>query len=161
MKTGIIKKGRYVYYLIKSMSAIPTVVYGFIGVIALIPFIRSYTSSPAGYSLLAVIIILSMLVLPTIVLYILQSFESVNKSIINAALSLGATKAQFYLYILIPDPFKGISIALILGFSRAISDTINSPDAFRNSFRFPKALLESGRGLTSHIALVIPGEFDE
>lgn len=152
--------GIWIKRIVVLMSGFPTVAYGFVGVIILVPFIRRYTSSPTGYSLLGTILMLSILILPTIVFYIDQSFNALPDAFKKASLSLGATKEQFYVYVLLPQSAKGIVTALILGFARAISDTMLALMISGNSFRFPTSVLESSRALTAHIALVLPGEFD-
>lgn len=154
------KRGKIIRKLVEIMSGIPTVVYGFAGVVLLVPFIRKFTESPTGLCLLSATLMLSVLILPTIVMYMNQSLEAVSASSSQASLALGATKLQFYYYVLIPESLKGILIAVILGFSRAVSDTMIALMISGNAFKFPKSLLESSRSLTAHIALVLPGEFD-
>ncbi len=152
--------GRFVHKIIEVMSGIPTVVYGFIGIMFLIPFFRIYTKSPTGYGILSTSIVLSVLILPTIILYINQSMLLIPNSIKLAAKSLGCKKSQYYFQVIFPHILKGIFTASILGFSRAISDTLIALMLSGNSFKFPDSIFSTGRTLTSHIALIMPGEFD-
>ena len=154
------RNGKIVYGIISFMTGIPTVVYGFAGIVLLIPFMKKYTSSPSGLCLASVIVILSVLILPTITIYIYSSFGMVNKKNIMTALSLGASREQLYLHIIIPSSLRGIAIAAILGFSRAISDTMVPLMLSGNSLQIPGSLFSSGRSLTAHIAMELPGEYN-
>ncbi len=155
-----ITKSKALKMTITFMTGIPTVVYSFIGLLFIVPFIRNNTPSPTGLSILTVVIVLSILILPTIVLYITETFETVSKDIRESALALGFTEEQFLIKILIPASYKGIVIAFILGFGRAISDTMVALMLSGNSLNFPDSIFASARNLTSHIALTMPGEFD-
>ena len=84
----------------------------------------------------------------------------VNKKNIMTALSLGASQEQLYLHVIIPSSLRGIAIAAILGFSRAISDTMVPLMLSGNSLHLPKSLFMSGRSLTAHIAMELPGEYN-
>jgi phosphate transport system permease protein len=155
-----LSKSKYLTFLITFMTGIPTVVYSFIGLLFLVPLIRKFTPSPTGLSILTVIIILSFLIVPTIVLYIVATFETVSKDVRETALSLGATEEQFLKKVVIPNSKNGIIIALILGFGRAIGDTMVALMLSGNSIKFPNSLFTSARNITSHIALLMPGEFN-
>lgn len=152
--------GKILSKVIQYMTGVPTVVYGFAGIFILVPLVRKYTESSSGYCLLTIFLILAVLILPTIVLYINESFSLVNSKMLTAAQSLGATKEQLYLYILIPKSIRGIVVALILGFSRAISDTMIPLMLSGNALQFPESFYMSARSLTAHIAMVLPGEYD-
>ncbi len=152
--------GRLLNKIVQIMSGIPTVVYGLTGLVFLVPLIRELTESPTGLSLLAVSIVLGVVILPTMIIYISQSFNSLPQEQRVACYALGSTEIQFFMHILIPSSIRGIIIGLLMGFSRAISDTMIALMLSGNSLITPESLLESARSLTSHIALVIPGEFD-
>jgi len=154
------RTGQFLNDIIRFMTGIPTVVYGFAGIVLLIPFMKKYTESPSGLCLATVIIVLSILILPTITIYIHSSFNMVNKKNIMTALSLGASQEQLYLHVIIPSSLRGIAIAAILGFSRAISDTMVPLMLSGNSLHLPKSLFMSGRSLTAHIAMELPGEYN-
>jgi phosphate transport system permease protein len=153
-------KNKILKNIITFMTGIPTVVYGFFGIVILVPVIREHTPSPSGLSILTVVIVLSVLILPTIVLYIVETFNSLPKDIRETALSLGATEEQFIVKVLLPFSMKGIVTGFILGFGRAVSDTMIALMLSGNSFGFPYSVFAPGRALTSHIALLMPGEFD-
>lgn len=151
--------GRILYRSIKIMSGIPTVVYGLAGIMIMVPLVRSYTPSSTGLCLLTVILVLTVLIIPTMAVYMINGLELVEKDLVLAGLSLGADEPQMARYILIPGSGKYAKIAIILGFSRAISDTMVALMVSGNSFRFPTSLFQSARNVTSHIAILIPGEF--
>jgi phosphate transport system permease protein len=151
--------GRILYRSIKVMSGIPTVVYGLAGIMIMVPLVRNYTPSSSGLCLLTVIIVLTVLIIPTMAVYMINGLDLIDKDLVSAGLSLGADEPQMARYILIPGAKKFAGIAFILGFSRAISDTMVALMVSGNSFRFPASLFQSARNVTSHIALLIPGEF--
>jgi len=155
-----LSKSKLLKNFITFMTGIPTVVYAFIGLLVLVPIVRKYTPSPTGLSIFTVVIVLSILILPTIVLYIVETFDTVSLEIRETALSLGATEEQFLKKILIPHSSRGIAISFILGFGRAISDTMVALILSGNSLNTPNSIFSSARALTSHIALLMPGEFD-
>lgn len=151
--------GRLLLKVIKIMSGIPTVVYGLAGIMIIVPIIRNHSASSSGLCLLSVIIILSILIVPTMTVYLLNGFNQVPPAMNVAGLSLGADSAQLFWYIILPQTKKSLSIALLLGFTRAMSDTMIALMVSGNSFRFPTSLFQSARNMTSQIALLIPGEF--
>ncbi|MBN1969384.1 MAG: ABC transporter permease subunit [Candidatus Delongbacteria bacterium] len=151
--------GKFIYNLIRLMSGIPTVVYGLAGLMLIVPIIRKYTVSPSGLSIFTVIIVLSVLLLPTITIYLLNGFKLVPNSLKTAALSLGSNEVQLFFKVLIPQTKSNILISLAMGFTRAVGDTIIALMVSGNSFRFPISLYQSARNITSQIALLIPGEF--
>ncbi|MDA3884772.1 MAG: ABC transporter permease subunit [Candidatus Delongbacteria bacterium] len=153
------KIGKLLYGCIKIMSGIPTVVYGLAGILLIVPLIRNHTPSSSGLSLLSVIIVMSILIIPTMTVYIINGLDLVQKDTVTAGLSLGADELQLFRYVLLAEAKKYFGIAFILGFSRAVSDTMIALMISGNSFRFPTSVFQSARNVTSHIALLIPGEF--
>jgi len=141
------------------MSGIPTVVYGLAGIMVIVPVVRDHTPSSSGLCLLTVIVILSILIVPTMTLYLFNGFNQVPRSMLTAGLSLGADQYQLFRHIIAPQAKKYFSVALILGFTRAMSDTMIALMVSGNSFRFPTSIFHSARNMTSQIALLIPGEF--
>ena len=95
----------------------------------------------------------------TMTIYIINGLSLISKDFITAGLSLGADELQLFYHVLLPEAKKYFGIAFILGFSRAISDTMIALMVSGNSFRFPTSIFQSARNVTSHIALLIPGEF--
>ncbi|XPV75112.1 MAG: PstC family ABC transporter permease [Desulfovibrio sp.] len=143
---------------VKLMTSVPTVVYGFVGVFVLVPLLRDIFHHGSGFSCLAAIIGLAGLVLPTIVLMLHSQFILVEPQIRNAADALGISPAQRLLHLVIPASKKGFAAAAILGFGRAIGDTMIPLMLAGNAAQIPGSLLDSIRTMTAHIALVIAAD---
>lgn len=144
--------GRFLLGLIHFMTAIPTVVYAFVSAILLVPFIRDLFSSGSGYCLLTASLVLSLLILPTIVLLIEAWWRPIVPELHLTCSSLGMTKAQALFKVVLPVSRKGLAAAAILGFGRAIGDTLIGLMLAGNAPQFPASPLESVRTLTAHIA---------
>lgn len=140
--------------VIRFMTSIPTVVYGLVSAFLLVPLLRSGFSG-SGYSLLAALLTLSVLVLPTIVLVLDNQFQQIQDEINLGAKALGFTPAQQLLKLTLPLSSRGLLMAATLGFGRAIGDTMISLMLAGNAPQLPHSLLDSIRTLTSHIALVV------
>lgn len=153
------KGGRLFFKSVKIMSGIPTVVYGLAGILLIVPAVRYMTPSSSGLCLFSVVLVLTVLIIPTMTVYMADGFALVPGEQVTAALSLGASEHQLLFRILLPSSGKYLIIAVILGFSRAVSDTMIALMISGNAFRFPDSLFKSARNVTSHIALQIPGEF--
>ncbi len=141
--------------LVHFMTSIPTVVYGFVSVFLLVPAIRTAFESGTGFSLLAASITLAVLVLPTIALLINTEMQQVAPRVGMTCRALGLTKVQELLWVVLPGCFRGLIAAAVLGFGRAMGDTLVSLMVAGNAPQFPHSLLDSVRTLTAHIALVL------
>lgn len=139
---------------IRFMTGVPTVVYGLVSVFLLVPLIRSGLSG-SGFSWLAALLTLSVLVLPTIVLLIDSQFRLARSEIRLTAAALGFTPVQQLLRLILPLSSRGLAIAATLGFGRAIGDTLIPLMLAGNAPQPPHSLLDPIRTLTSHIALVV------
>ncbi|MEA5098714.1 MAG: ABC transporter permease subunit, partial [Burkholderiaceae bacterium] len=140
--------------VIRFMTSIPTVVYGLVSAFLLVPLIRSGASG-SGFSWLAALLTLSVLVLPTIVLILDNQFRLVQDDIRLGAIALGFTPIQQFLKLTLPLSVRGLLMAATLGFGRAIGDTLIPLMLAGNAPQLPHSLLDSIRTLTSHIALVV------
>jgi len=140
--------------MVRFMTSIPTVVYGLVSVFLLVPLLRSSLSG-SGFSWLAAMLTLSLLVLPTIVLILDNQFRMIQSEIGLGALALGLTPAQQLLRLTLPLSSRGLLMAAALGFGRAIGDTLIPLMLAGNAPLLPHSLLDSIRTLTSHIALVV------
>ncbi|HAY21885.1 PstC family ABC transporter permease [Desulfobacca acetoxidans] len=147
--------GRLVFSVVQFMTSIPTVVYGFVAVFLLIPFLRESFSGTTGYSWLAAGLILSLLILPTIVLLMHSQLSQVDANVRLATASLGLTPVQELLWVILPLSFRGMLAAGILGFGRALGDTLIALMLSGNAPQVPHSPLDAIRTLTAHIALVI------
>lgn len=141
--------------IVHFMTSIPTVVYGFVSVFLLVPLLRQCFTEGTGFSWLAASLTLSVLVLPTIVLLIHTQMQQVDSEVRLAAKSLGLSSAQEMLWIVLPLSSRGLFAAAILGFGRALGDTIIALMVSGNAPQVPHSLLDSIRTLTAHIALVV------
>ena len=138
--------------IIELLAGIPSVVYGFIGIVILIPFIRDNFGGP-GFSVLAASIILGIMILPTIVSISYDAFSAVPSTYRDGSLALGATKWQTVRMVLIPAARSGIVTSIILGMGRAIGETMAVIMIAGNALKIPHSILDSVRTLTSTIAL--------
>ncbi len=134
---------------IEVLVGIPSVVYGLVGMTLLVPLIRQLGGS--GYSLLAGIVVLTIMVLPTMVTITEDSLRAVPVSYKEAALALGATQWQAIWMVLLPAARSGITAAFILGMARAIGETMAVYMVIGNAFAIPGSILDPSRTLTSHI----------
>ncbi len=137
---------------IELLAAIPSVVYGFIGVMVLAPLIRDNLGGP-GLSLLAGCIILGIMILPTVISISIDSILAVPRSYREGSLALGATTWQTTHMVTIKAARSGIVASIILGLGRAIGETMAVIMVAGNSVNIPSSSLDSVRTLTANIAL--------
>jgi len=145
---------------VQTMTGIPTVVYGFIGVFLLVPLVRNLFGQGSGMGILSASLLLAVLVSPTMILTFADSFDQVPEASRTAAQALGATPVQTFLYVVLPASGKGLVTGLILGLGRAIGDTMIALMVSGNAIATPDSLFSTARTLTAHIALVIAADFD-
>jgi len=138
--------------IIELLAGIPSVVYGFIGIVILVPFIRETFGGP-GFSVLAASIILGIMILPTIVSISYDALSAVPATYREGSVALGATKWQTARMVLIPAARSGIVAGIILGMGRAIGETMAVIMIAGNALKIPHSILDSVRTLTSTIAL--------
>ncbi len=144
--------------IVRVMTSVPTVVYGFVSAFLLIPALRELFHHGSGFSWLAATLTLSLLVLPTVALVINPQFELFDPEIKLATTALGFSPIKLLIWVVIPASYKGLLAAAILGFGRAVGDTIISLMVSGNSPQIPHSMLDSIRTLTAHIALVVSTE---
>ena len=137
---------------IELLAAIPSVVYGFIGVMVLAPLIRDNFGGP-GLSLLAGSIILGIMILPTVISISIDSILAVPQSYREGSLALGATTWQTIHMVIVKASKSGIIASIILGMGRAIGETMAVIMVAGNSVNIPHSPLDSVRTLTANIAL--------
>jgi len=138
--------------VIELLAGIPSVVYGFIGVVILVPFIRETFGGP-GLSVLAASIILGIMILPTIISISVDSLQAIPPAYREGSIALGATKWQTVKMVLLPAARSGIIASIILGLGRAIGETMAVIMIAGNAAKVPGSLLDPVRTLTSNIAL--------
>lgn len=146
--------------LVRFMTGIPTVVYGFAGIFLLVPLIREWAGRGSGFCILSASLLLAVLIAPTMILVFCDSFAAVPRSYVDAARALGATPVERLVYVVIPNAWRGVVSGVILACGRAVGDTLIALMIAGNATAFPGSLLDSARSLTSHIALVVAADFD-
>lgn len=137
---------------IELLVGIPSVVYGLVGMLMLVPIIQS-SGRGSGDSILAASIVLAVMVLPTIVSITQDSILVVPKAYREGALSLGATKWQMIWHVVLPAAKSGIIASIILGMGRAIGETMAMIMVIGNSIVIPDSVFSSARTLTGTLAL--------
>jgi phosphate ABC transporter permease protein PstC len=143
---------RFLKPAIELLAGIPSVVYGFLGVLLLVPLVRDNLGGP-GLSLLAGAVILGIMILPTIISITIDSLEAVPRSYREGSLALGATTWQTIHMVVLPAARSGIITAVILGMGRAIGETMAVIMVTGNALSLPASVLDPVRTLTSNIAL--------
>jgi len=139
---------------IELMVGIPSVVYGWLGLTLLVPFIRDHTSSASGFSLAAAGIVLAVMILPTVISLSEDAFTSLPPALKEGSLALGATRFQTIMRVLLPSASSGIAVALILGIARAVGETLAIQLVIGNATAFPANIFAP----TSTLTTVIVGE---
>jgi len=137
---------------IQLLAGIPSVVYGFFGLIVIVPLISKYFGG-VGNSLLAVIIILGIMILPTIINISEAALRAVPKEYKEGSLALGATHIQTIFKVILPAARSGIMTSIILGAGRAIGETMAVIMVAGNTPLLPSSLLKPVRTMTSNIVL--------
>lgn len=137
--------------VIELLVGIPSVVYGFIGLSVLVPFIRNNFDNTMGFSLLAGGIVLSVMIIPTITSLAADSLEAVPKDLRNASLALGATRWQTIWRVVLRTALPGILTAIVLGMSRAFGEALAVQMVIGNTTALPGSILDPTNTLTSGI----------
>lgn len=138
--------------MVELLAGIPSVVYGFFGLVVLVPFIREHMGGP-GFSILAGALVLGIMILPTIVNIARDAIASVPREYKEGSLALGATQWQTISHILIPTARPGIIAAVVLGMGRAMGETMAVVLVTGNVTAMPDSILSPVRTLTSNVVL--------
>lgn len=136
---------------VNLLAGIPSVVYGLVGMIVLVPAIRKIFNVPDGASLLASIIVLAVMILPNIIKVSVTALDAVPKEYEDASLALGATPTETYFKVSVPAAKSGIAAAVVLGVGRAIGESMAVMMVAGNVANMP-SLFESVRFLTTAVA---------
>lgn len=136
---------------VNLLAGIPSVVYGLVGMLVLVPAIREIFDVPDGASLLAAIIVLSIMILPNIIKVSITALEAVPKEYEDASLALGATPTETFFKVSVPAAKSGIAAAVVLGVGRAIGEAMAVMMVAGNVANMP-SLFESVRFLTTAVA---------
>lgn len=136
---------------VNLLAGIPSVVYGLVGMLVLVPAIRKIFNVPDGASLLAAIIVLAIMILPNIIKVSITALDAVPKEYEDASLALGATPTETYFKVSVPAAKSGIAAAVVLGVGRAIGEAMAVMMVAGNVANMP-SLFKSVRFLTTAIA---------
>lgn len=136
---------------VSLLAGIPSVVYGLVGMLVLVPGIRKLFDVPDGASLLAAIVVLAIMILPSIINVSMTALEAVPKEYEDASLALGATPVETYFRVSVPAAKSGIAAAVVLGVGRAIGEAMAVMMVSGNAPNMPE-LFQSVRFLTTAVA---------
>ena len=137
---------------VSLLAGIPSVVYGLVGMCALVPALRAALDLPAGDSLLAAVIVLAVMILPSVIDLTTTALEAVPREYEEGSLALGATEAETWLRVSAPAARSGIAAAVVLGVGRALGEAMAILMVAGNVPNMP-GLLRSVRFLTTGIAI--------
>ncbi len=137
---------------VSLLAGIPSVVYGLVGMLVLVPGIRKAFHLPDGASLLAAILVLAVMILPSIIKVSVTALEAVPKEYEDASLALGATPIETYFRVSVPAAKSGIAAAVVLGVGRAIGEAMAVMMVSGNAPNMPTSIFESVRFLTTAVA---------
>ena len=137
---------------VSMLAGIPSVVYGLVGMMVLVPGIRKIFHVPDGASLLASIIVLAIMILPSIIKMSVTALEAVPKEYEDASLALGATPEETWFRVSVPAAKSGIAAAVVLGVGRAIGEAMAVMMVAGNAANMPNSIFQSVRFLTTAVA---------
>lgn len=137
--------------VVEVLAGIPSVVYGFWGLVVLVPFIAKV--SPPGTSLLAGILILALMIAPTVAIITDASIASVPTEVLKAAVALGMTRTGTLRAVVLPQARRGIATGIVLATGRALGETMAVLMVCGNVVQTPESIFEPVRALTANMAL--------
>lgn len=137
---------------VELLAGIPSVVYGFFGLVIIVPFIRTYMTG-RGLSLLAAAVLLGIMILPTIITVAQSALDAVPRKYYEGALALGATHERSVFRVIVPAATSGIMAAIVLGVGRAIGETMAVIMVAGNQAILPRSLFKGVRTMTANIVL--------
>lgn len=143
---------RFMEQAVSMLAGIPSVVYGLVGMMVLVPGLRKLFHIPDGSSLFAAITVLAVMILPSIIKMSITALEAVPKEYEDASLALGATPEETYFRVSVPAAKSGIAAAVVLGVGRAIGEAMAGMMVAGNVPNMPTSLFQSVRFLTTAVA---------
>ncbi len=138
---------------VELLAGIPSVLYGVFGLAIIVPTIQEVFNLPKGQSLLAVIIVLAIMMLPTVITVSETAIRSVPNAYKEGSLALGASKTETIFKVIVPAAKSGIMTGVVLGIGRAIGETMAVILVAGNTPVIPSSIMDSVRPLTTNIAL--------
>ena len=143
---------RFLKPSVELLAGIPSVIYGFFGLVIMVPFIRDNFGG-TGSSMLTASLLLGMMILPTIISVAEAALRAVPNSYYEGALALGAGHVRSVFFTIVPAAKSGIMAGIILGIGRAIGETMAVIMVAGNQARMPQGLLEGVRTMTTNIVI--------
>lgn len=143
---------RFLKPAVELLAGIPSVVYGFFGLVVMVPFIRDHIGG-TGSSMLTASLLLAMMILPTLISVAEAALRAVPNSYYEGALALGAGHVRSVFFTIVPAAKSGIMAAIILGLGRAVGETMAVIMVAGNQARMPQGLLEGVRTMTTNIVI--------
>ncbi len=145
---------RFLRPMVELLAGIPSVVYGFFGLVMLVPLIRQLSNNQSnGLSILTASILLGIMILPTVITVSESALRAVPNHYFEGALALGATEERSVFFVLLPAARSGIIAAVVLGIGRAIGEAMAVVMVLGNQPRIPTSILQGARSLTANIVL--------
>lgn len=138
---------------VELLAGIPSVLYGVFGLAIIVPTIQEVFNLPKGQSLLAVIIVLAIMMLPTVITVSETAIRAVPNAYKEGSLALGASKTETIFKVIVPAAKSGIMTGVVLGIGRAIGETMAVILVAGNTSVIPSSIMDSVRPLTTNIAL--------
>lgn len=145
------KTGEFVRNVVDLLAGIPSVVYGLVGMIIIVPWVRETFRLPDGANLFSAIFVLAVMILPSVISVSETAIKAVPKEYEEASLALGATKTETVFKIVVPAAKSGIVTAIVLGIGRAVGEAMAVMMVAGNVANMPK-LFGSVRFLTTAVA---------
>jgi len=148
--------------VVNLLAGIPSVVYGFFGMVVIVPLLRPFAERvdaagiPTGNSILAASILLGIMILPVVIGISESAIRAVPEHYYEGALALGASKLRSVLCVVVPSAKSGIMAAVVLGIGRAIGETMAVNMVAGNQPRMPIHLLRGARSLTANVVMEMP-----
>lgn len=143
--------------LLRVMTAIPTVVYGFASVFLLVPYVRDILGG-SGFSWFTATLVLALLITPTMALTMESAVSQIEQESKIAAYALGLSRQEYFAYAVLPAAKSSLRAAALLGFGRAAGDTMIPTVLAGNAVQYPHSAFDAMRTLTAHIGLVLSSD---
>lgn len=138
--------------IVDLLAGIPSIVYGFFGLVVMVPFVREHFKGN-GQSILTAALLLGIMILPTIISVSESSIRAVEESYYEGALALGATHERSVFTVVVPAAKSGVFAAVVLGVGRALGETMAVMMVVGNQARVPDSVFKGVRTLTTNIVL--------
>ena len=143
---------KFIKPIINLMAGIPSIIYGFFGLVVMVPFVREHFKGN-GQSILTAALLLGIMILPTIISVSESSIRAVEESYYEGALALGATHERSVFTVVVPAAKSGVFAAVVLGVGRALGETMAVMMVVGNQARVPDSIFKGVRTLTTNIVL--------